>query len=204
MAFVPTSNVCRAEIRMTYDGQQIENTLYFQSEGGFTEERLGLVGEDLILWWNQSLAPSLVVDCQLREVYVVDLSSETAPAVTSTPPTVSTGALDTAGIAGNVALCVSFRTAARGRSARGRNYVSGTARNSWTESRIDPAIANQILIAYRSFLGTGAPEDSVWGVVSTQHNKLPRTAGLFQPITAVTLVDMVADSQRRRLPGRGR
>lgn len=204
MAFVPTSNTCLVEMRMLYDQQRIENTFHFQSEGGFTAETLTAVGNAMIIWWNENLAPCLVTDCVLREVYVVDLSSATAPAATVTPPAPSSGTRGTAGAPGSTAFCISLRTVGRGRSSRGRNYVSGLDRGAIVESRMDPVYVNQLVSAYRALLGTGSPGSTVWGVVSYRNNKVARPAGLFEPITAVVAVDNVIDSQRRRLPGRGR
>jgi len=49
------------------------------------------------------------------------------------------------------------------------------------------------------FIASGA----TWVIVSRFLDKAPRTTGISRTVSSVILVNLVADSQRRRLPGRG-
>jgi hypothetical protein len=72
-------------------------------------------------------------------------------------------------------------------------------------STVTTSHANDIVAAYNQLLSPSPyVGTAVWSVVSTQHNKAPRTNAVVLPITNALCVDTTVDSQRRRLPGRGR
>jgi hypothetical protein len=141
----------------------------------------------------------------MREVYLTDLSSQTAPTVTVVPGTNVLGSGTADPLPNNVALCVSFRTEGRGRSARGRNYISGHAETSLSGNTFNATVSNGIRDAYEELLDATTYTGSwTWVVLSRFEDGVARAAGLVQPVTAVVLTDTTVDSQRRRLPGRGR
>jgi hypothetical protein len=206
MVFVPATDVVQANLRFTLLDQQLENTLYFEFDnGGVQPADMQTLGTDLILWWGTHVAPAVVDDVFMREVYLTDLSSQTAPTVTVVPGTNVTGGGTAAPLPNNVALCVSFRTEGRGRSARGRNYISGHGENAVSGNTFTSTISNSIRDAYEELLDATTYTGSwTWVVLSRFEDGQPRLAGLVQPVTAVVLTDTTVDSQRRRLPGRGR
>ena len=94
-----------------------------------------------------------------------------------------------------------------GRSGRGRVYFP-----IWNEnmlagaSAVGAAVSGTIitqLIAFQSAVESAlTPAKLV--VISTETLKAPRPTGVTFPITGWAATDQVVDSQRRRLPGRGR
>jgi hypothetical protein len=58
--------------------------------------------------------------------------------------------------------------------------------------------------AYNGLLALASNIQVVWCIVSRFSGGQPRTAGEVYPVIAALVTDNVADSQRRRLPGRGR
>lgn len=205
MVFVPGPNIAQAEIRMVQDSQQIENVLYFDMGGVATPSDYEQLAFDLWQWWAADRAPLTAPQVSLVEVYVTDLTSDTAPVYSYTGTSGPiTGTAASAVLPANVTICVSFRTAGRGRSARGRNYVPGLTEADVVNNTLDAGTAGSILEAYQELLPEGAITTGTWVVFSREEDGAPRTIGLAQPVTSVVITDRTVDSQRRRLPGRGR
>lgn len=205
MAFVPSPQVCEAEIEMVWDGQIVENTLYFQSSAAMDVALMGTLAAALITWWNANIKPGVADTLGLTAVAVTDLTTNTSPAVLTPVSPTSFGAGGAQSLPNNVALCISFRTAARGRTSRGRNYIPGLMENQVNQNTVIPAVPAAFIAAYEELIGPGTFVPGLqWGVLSRRVNNADRISGLFRPITSVAVVDSTVDSQRRRLPGRGR
>lgn len=107
----------------------------------------------------------------------------------------------------NAALSVKRITAAVGRGGRGRLYFP-----VWTDAEIDTADVVKAARAATIVAALGAFQVAVEAlvagshvvVVSTEFNKLPRSPGVTNPVTAWGVADLYIDTQRRRLLGRGR
>lgn len=204
MAFIPVPNAIQCNVRGTYLGEQVENTLYFRSASPLTPDAPGLVAAGVSIWWQATVLPLLSASYQFREVYAVDLTTASSPTGTAVPLAAAPGGASGDPLPGNVALCVSFRTAARGRSFRGRNFVCGLVEPNVSGNTITTAWAEGIANAYEQLL---IPDEFVnvpWVVLSRYSNNQPRGTGITTPVTNVLVVDYTVDSQRRRLPGRGR
>jgi len=103
----------------------------------------------------------------------------------------------------NVAMCVTHKTAKRGRSFRGRTYIPGLGEDVVAAGDLlATARKTAVQVAYVNFdialLAAGFTR-----VVASFHALgLPRMTGVPTPVT-VTSIDQYSDSQRRRLAGRG-
>ena len=82
MPFVPVENAVLVEFRMTYDLQQVENTLWFGNDSAPTASDMATLGGALLGWWSASLADYMVSTVVLREIVVTDMTSDTGPQVT--------------------------------------------------------------------------------------------------------------------------
>lgn len=192
----------QAEIRMQFDSQRIENTSYWHAESALEASDLTDLANDLIAWWIANFAGLVADGVQLREVTATDLSTSTSPSVTVAADA-TFGSGGTNPLPSNVALCVSFRTSSRGRSFRGRNYISGIDRNNLIgPNEFNSGYLTDVVTAYNALVDASSA-GMTWGVFSRFHNKVARTAGVFSPILTVLCVDNLVDSMRRRLPGRG-
>lgn len=204
MAFIPVTNTVEAQIRMTLDNQQIENTLYFTNTDLYTATEMTVLGNDLLDWWTDQMAQNLSDDVTLREIYLVDLRTETG--FTVTVPSGSpapTGVNSGGAVPSNAAMCVSFRTDLRGRSYRGRNYISGIPASEVTLNTVSPTRIAGLIGSYELLFGFLLSNGWSWSVVSRRHNGADRITGVPTQVTSVVVVDATIDSQRRRLPGRG-
>lgn len=205
MPFVPVPNVCAVHIRYTAQLQQCENILYFAADGGWDSSQLVDIAGEVGAWWQTELRPITSAGVQLREVYAEDLSSATGPTGTSTPATPTFGQNTSPAMPANVSLAVSFRTALRGRSFRGRNFFVGLCENQVADSAVLSDTVSAIQAAYTLLLPSGGQfTRGIWSVVSRYSNGAPRAVGVSTFVTSVVVVDAVVDSQRRRLPGRGK
>jgi len=210
MPFVPVADTALVECRMLYDGQRVENTLWFQNEGGpFDPGPLGDLAAIVHTWWQDHYS-TLVSDLvTLSEVVATDMASETGAQV-SVSASGDIGQQIGGGMPGNVSLAVSFRTTARGRSFRGRNYLVGVPTEQMvTISSVESAYAADVATEYTALIAAAVAGSFDWVVASRfsgvdgDGKPIPRTAGVVTPISNVIVVDRVLDSQRRRLPGRG-
>ena len=98
---------------------------------------------------------------------------------------------------GNVAFVLSFRTANRGRSGRGRNYIGGLNEDDVTGNLLTEAKANLFRDAYSAFLSE-ALFPYRWVVVSRYNDGVKRAEGLVQTVTTVLYTDLTVDSMRGR------
>jgi len=205
MGFVPVPNTLMVELRGVCESSRMENTLYFTGSAGVTPTLATTLAANLVGWWGTSYKPNVSTTFSLTEVYVTDLSTATSFTVSYTTGLPSAGTLGGDQLPANAALCLSFRTANRGRSGRGRNYLFPAVDGSATGSFYVSTYVNAMVAAYQLLIGAGTFTPGLqWVVVSRFSNGNERPTGLTQPVTAVLSVNNNVDSMRRRLPGRGR
>lgn len=202
MEFVPTTNCWQVELRGLLHGQEYENVWYFlRSPEGSAP---AAVAPDIYDWvqstWRQNFAPELIWD----ELYFTDLTSQVAPTYTYVFDPALAGTASGVALPGGSAASVSFRTNARGRSARGRNYLGGISSSDRTGNVIAGARLGSILedlnTLKATLLGTHL---WTWVVLSRISNGAPRVGGLARPVTAFAFPTPNIRSQRRRNGGIG-
>lgn len=210
MPFVPVENTAEVEVRMSCDGQKIENTLWFLHDGAIDATSLNALGSGILSWWVSGFAGHISNLVTLREIYSVDMTTATGLTNTQSGGG-ATGTLTGAASPLNSTLAISFRTGLRGRSFRGRNYLPAIDRDQMaTQNTFNESDANGLISIYNDLVGPDALVTGWTWVVASRFsgvdvdgNPIPRVAGVATPITAVVIADLVVDSQRRRLPGRG-
>ena len=205
--FIPVPKVAQLEFISSIDGQRIENVLHYAKaapETDYDVDDLTLLVAAGITKWKTNVQPLFSSACSLVEVIATDLSSQTGPKVQSTSGLPQAGGQAATFIPNNVACVFTKRTALRGRSYRGRIYSGGWATASFLGNKLQTATLAAALTQYNSMktiLDGGATTHNMV-VVSRYNNGIVRTSGTFEVVTEVTS-DGTADSQRRRLPGRG-
>lgn len=206
MPFVPNANVAMVELRYLWDSQRVENTLYFDRGSAPNLTQMGELAALLATWWTTHLAPLTSDQVSLQEVVVTSMESETAPSLVYTFSLPEPGTATSPSLPNNTSIAIKFNTAGRGRSARGRNYVVGLVENVVTNNAVSPIHAAAVQAAYLElFMLLGDMTSPwTWVVYSRFADGDPRATGLAQAVTSVSFSDLVIDSQRRRLPGRGR
>jgi len=209
MAYVPVENTVEVEMRYLLDDEPAENTLYFHKPAGWIASTMITLGASLKDWWETFMQPAQSVHAQLREIYITDLTSPTATAISYTTGLPLPGALAGEAMPNNIAPCISFRTAQRGRSYRGRNYLLGLNIDQVSGNNIVGAYQTAILAAYSELITLAGDATATWCVVSRysgvvvvdgKRKPVPRETGISTPINSVLFVDTTVDSQRGRLP----
>ena len=204
MAFVAAPNIIMVEFRQTMASQQIESRIMldnFAAPDAAALEAAAVAGWN---WWENDLAPNLTVDVTLREVVATDMSLIDGAQFTYAPDANTTGALSGPTLPNEVTICLSFRTGNRGRSARGRMFISGLPDNSRdTPNTISTTYASAILASGAALLAAFDTSPQLV-IVSYVSEGAPRPGGpVYFPVSSVVLTDRVVDSQRRRKPGVG-
>ena len=213
MPFVPVPRTAEVEAVYLLDGQIVENTYYFRNAGTPVLSDLVALADEINSAIRTSLLPSLASALQLIRVVATLLDAVDSLVYVSTTSLPASGGSADEVMPSNVAACISLRTSHRGRSFRGRNYVTGLPNGFVAGNVITPPLAGAITTAYTAILA--APVDAGWEpvvvsrysgftIVDGRKVPTPREEGIATPITSHFLTDNTVDSQRRRLPGRGR
>lgn len=204
----PTPGCVSAEFLFTSDGQVVENVFHLMRTGA-TQPTLAEMTTLAAHLEQQYVNLRYVGDAKrvLNTVKVRDLTPGTGgqvviqPKVTADPA----GRLSGACPPNNVAFAVKIATNNGGRGGRGRLYEQGFTNADITGSTLSAARANTIVSELQAFRAAIEGSDPFkFGVLSKWLNKVCRPAGNFQQMTVFAYTDLNLDSQRRRLPGRGK
>jgi len=202
MAFVPVPNTVMVELVWNQQGEITENTLYFEGVAPPTATEMEDIAEQVVAWFAATYDDVVSTATSLTMVRVTDLTTQSSPGIEYVTGLPDAGANADAPLPNNVTATVKFLTALRGRSFRGRNYIVGMTESQVNGNLIDAANANAWTSRYANLATNIAALGFDHVVVSRISGGVERTTGLTTPVTGYTM-DLVIDSQRRRLPGRG-
>jgi len=211
MPFIPVPNSALVELRYTANGQQVENTLWFDlGQVPATADLQALVGATFG-WWSDNVKPLQAAAVQLREIFATSMHSADGPIYTFAPSVAEFGTNNQPIQPGNVTLSISFRTAQRGRSFRGRNYAIGLTEPDTEANTVVGTKVTEWQAAYFELIALASAAGWTWciasrfsGVDPVTKKPIPRETGVTSDVTGVIVVDGNVDSQRRRLTGRGK
>lgn len=138
---------------------------------------------------------------ELRQITGTDLSQQGGPQSVRTVG--EFGSVTGTGLPLNAAIVTTERTQLRGRSYRGRMYLSGLTTTQMNgENAVNTTFLTTLLGWWTALIAQFSPNNLVWVVASKQHNKVVTDPAVTTVVTSVT-IDPYIDSQRRRLFGRG-
>lgn len=187
---------------------QCENTFYvqdatdnlFSDPDGFLDQVDAAVAAHLINEWFPVVTYHGLTFEDVRSVPFGGMEKPYGP----TPGTHAGGS---GSLPADVAAAVKKTTGALGRSGRGRWYWP-VGDKAWlaTDSSLTAAAQAEMVAALAAFQAAveGGTYPCEMGIVSYYSGKVLRPSGVFYQITGWGLTDPIVDSQRRRLPGRGR
>lgn len=202
MAFQAAPSIVGTTIEGRMDSQLTINDLFWFSSGAITPSSLNTLVTDMANWVNASFAPLLSRDWQGSRIRAVDLGSATGAQAEIPAPYV--GGVDVEAAPNNVAACISLRTAQRGRSGHGRNFVPGIPNSVITLNTLDPDFITALEIAYQELVGAGSFSAGFELVVlSRQTGGALRAVGIGIPVFSVTMVGNSVRSMRSREIGHG-
>jgi hypothetical protein len=203
LPYVPVNGVMQANVRFTFDGQLCENTLY--ARWGSTDFAGKAAGFATVILAEllQPMATHQSNRLSYSGIHVVDLTSNSGPIYDTTSGYPLPGGNDAQPLPNGVALVVTARTALRGRSFRGRNYVAGLLPSQVTDSMFQAGIVSAVLSHYNALTEAMRVSLIPMVVVSRFSGGLPRAFGTATDITTWDNVSRGTRSQRRRNPGIG-
>lgn len=204
MPFTPAPNIVMVELRATLDGQKVENRWHVNAFHEPTAADLTSIGNNVITTVINDWIPTMPDALTLREVHLRSLHAANGIELTVPFPVPTAGSLLGLVTPSNVTICVSLRSNASGRSARGRLYWMGLRQSDVTVNTLSSTRGAAIVAAVQAMKDQLVAAGYAWTVVSYFANKVPRPGGpVYFLVQTALLVDNTVDSQRRRLPGRG-
>lgn len=190
-------DVVRVTIFGTRDTRQILNTFHVSNAGGWTLASMAALAADTQTWISTQYKTlvSSPITWYLISVRHYNPSVPLAYDLSISPPIAATQAGPAE--AGNVTATLSLRTGLAGRRYRGRMYVAAISENHVSQTDLLTSayvvLAGTVTQAFLTAMNTG-------GRFLTIFHKLSNT---YTNVTGYAIENIV-DSQRRRLPGRGR
>lgn len=204
MPFVPFSNVAQFNVRASFQNNQIENVLHFANDVDTIDPSILVAGATLLLnSWGDNIIPVVSSTYLLREVFAVDLTTETSETATASFTTPLPGAQGGQAAPASAALVLTHRTTKRGRSFRGRTYISGLTGASVTGNVVDGTTAGDILAGFQQVIADMQEAGWTFVIASRISGGVSRVTGVATVVATTLVRDFDIDSQRRRLNGRG-
>lgn len=205
MPFIPAPNIVEVQFRTTYGDQATMNRIHVDV---FTEPT-ELICQGLATacgeWWVDNVLAITPTTLVLREVYVKSLASQPGAEATFSAGLPAPGTFGQPQLPNNCTIAVSLRSGLTGRSARGRWYWQGLTEGQVTGNQLGTGAETDILAAMQNLKNAVEAARYSWVIVSFFSGGGPRPGGpVYFNVTDILLVDSTVDSQRRRLPGRGR
>lgn len=202
--FIPAPDCIKVELRCLFDDQQVENVFYVRSAASPTADDVQLAADVTQAWWHTNARPVLPNSISLIGVLATNVAIEGGFQYFETGYAGETGEQTGSRLPNNVAFCLNLNTALAGRSGRGKWFWYGLLDADVTGNRIatDTAAALKNMLDQ---LKSDLLADSLTPVVvSYCHNNAWRTVAGVNDVVSYGYHDLIVDSQRRRLPGRGR
>jgi len=203
MAFLPTPDCAKVVLVYSMHGQEYVNTLWFRNTSAWGTAEMEDLADKVRYWWATEMLDHDPDDLELVDIVVYDMTAIDGPVIHVTTDLPVAGTIVADPMAANAAAVISFRTAGRGRSARGRIYVGPLAETMSDDGlHLNTSYHTTLVAAADTIPAIGEGISWTHVVVSFQLNNVVREEGFAQAVTSY-LVDTSLDSQRRRLAGRG-
>ena len=197
MAFIPTPDGARVVINWV-KGSETFSYVYYATKAGYDQAAQQQLADAVAGVHNAALKAWFAAQVTYQNVTVYDARESDGVIVTSVlntgPGTASQEALPI-----NTAVCVTVRTAGRGRSSRGRKYITGfseghSALGEWAPAAVSSAL-NYVNYVHNSIVAAG------WQPVirSIQQDGVHLTIAATRAITSVSVRNSKVATQRRRV-----
>lgn len=206
MPLQPCPNTISVRLFGDLSGEMVINDLAFVKESGaVTFVDVTDVGNAIGDWYRDSVVPLLDDRYYFMQMVAVDLSNPVSYKFTG--PYATQGGVSGGGAPNNVSFCLSFKSGLSGRAGNGRNFLPGIPLQYLSGNLVNEEPLAALLAAYSALLAEGEgviPAGFHWCVVSRRLAGVDRVPAVPVFVTSVVATDNIVDSQRRRLPGRGR
>lgn len=199
MPFVPVPNSARVSVRATLFGQSIVNVLYVRGPGPISEAGLLNAATLVRNAYDANILPHLSNDILYQDVTARAMDTDSGPQVVLPWGEGNAGGQAVTSMPGNVAFCITHRTANIGRSYRGRTFLAGLTEADVGSNLLNAAVADELEDGFNSLRAGLLSANLVFCVVSLFSSGQPRAQGVATPVTTSVARDNRVDTQRRRL-----
>jgi hypothetical protein len=196
MPFIPIANATQVNVTGTLMDQLYENVWHVQTADPPTAPDLLTVASIFETAYG-AILNGLSQELRIAQIECRYLGNIAGPIVQLfiTPPIAGSAPVES--VPGNVAFVIKLSSALPGRQFRGRKYFAGFVEADVSFNLLDGTRATAIAGSVQDLITALATNGTPLSVVSKTH-------GTIVPVVSAGYVDLYLDSQRRRLPGRGR
>jgi len=189
-------NAVKVTISGSLFGQLVENVWTVQSGDPPTDADLTTIIDEFLLDYP-NITANLSAALTYTNIVARYMGDPAGPELAQAISPAIAGGLELDSAPGNVAICVSLKTALAGRRFRGRKFFSGIPKNSLIDNTMDATQAEGVRFACQTLINGLVTAGFPMTIVSL-------TGMTNVLVTNATLTDNFIDSQRRRLTGRGK
>jgi hypothetical protein len=202
-SFIPFADCAEVVVQGQSAGQAAYLTMGFLHPGGIVGSDLGDLADIVASWVTGTLLANLHAGYQVDSIKASQLDTVSSPVYVSVLGLPAAGAVGGAALTNQNAFVISFKTASRGRSYRGRNYIPGIPPAGLaTPTSYTPAEVAAQVGAYNQLALDVSADGWVPVVLSRFNGGAPRAVGVATPITQY-IGRTAVGTQRRRVIGHG-
>lgn len=204
--FIPAPNTASVELIYNAGGFILENQFHVRKGSPFSFADLQGVRTVFNSWDAATWKDFRFVTANLIRIKTKALDTDTSPfedyALSPARAGTKGGALQPL----NCTFAIKLASASSGRSARGRIYAPtlSSADMATAYGTVTTTYANNCVAAINTLIANLAAAGYTLCITSKRHNNAWRATAVNYDVTTAVAVDTNVDSQRRRLPGRGR
>lgn len=208
LAFIPIPNTAKILVQGLYFGQQVENVFYAKQGAPYDASSLAVLADAVSTWQLDPFSLQVLpTDFEYTGVKCISMEDDSGLNI-EVPLTGDFGIALGAPLPNNVSLAIHKVSSVGGRHGKGRVYHPGlTASFMEDANTVASGYAAHICEMYRNLrdvVAAIAGGATVLGYAELVDGGAPLAIGVFIQILDFACKDRTVDSQRRRLPGRGR
>lgn len=197
-----TITAAQVAVRFLKNGSQVENVFHVFADLPLTQAVADSVHAVVDTWVTTTLRPLQTNDTIFTEIVIEGVNQGDNRFVY--PGDNGTGSIANSQSPDNVTIAIKKNVAARGRGVSGRFFHIGINVNQINNSRVNAAYMNGLIAGYGTLATNLETEGNQLVVMKYNKTTHPPTPVSYAAVTSVSASDNIIDSQRRRLPGRGR
>jgi len=204
MPFQACPDIAKISLNGLLFGEECINTIYAKHppDTPWTIAELEALADGVFAAWSSNPA-IFTTHFTYESVTCTDLTLVTGPQGNSSAAPVDGGDAGEPS-ANNVAWTVKFLTGNLGRSYRGRNQVGGITVNDLDDpNHVKALFASDVIDIYNAIKAAIVTAGGAMCVLSRRAGGVERPVGIGTLVNQITYTDLITDSQRTRLPGRG-